>query len=133
VRESILEGKHVLCEKPLCKETKQGEELVELAHANGRSLMVGHVFLFNPGIVKLRELVGAGELGKIHYLSASRANLGKFLTDANVSWDLCSHDISIFNWLLDSEPEVVSATGSSYVQSGIEDVAFVSMRYPKTC
>ena len=131
VRESILEGKHVLCEKPLCKETKQGEELVELAHANGRSLMVGHVFLFNPGIVKLRELVGAGELGKIHYLSASRANLGKFLTDANVSWDLCSHDISIFNWLLDSEPEVVSATGSSYVRSGIEDVAFVSMRYPK--
>ncbi len=130
VREAILEGKHVLCEKPLCKNSKQGEELVELAHANGRNLMVGHVFLFNPGIVKLKELVDAGEFGKMHYLSASRANLGKFLTDANVAWDLCSHDISIFNWILDSEPEVVSATGASYVRSGIEDVAFVSMRYP---
>ena len=130
VRESILEGKHVLCEKPLCKNSKQGEELVELARANGLNLMVGHVFLFNPGIVKLKELVDAGEYGKIHYLSASRANLGKFLTDANVSWDLCSHDISIFNWLLNSEPEVVSATGASYVRSGIEDVAFVSMKYP---
>jgi len=130
VREAILEGKHVLCEKPLCKTSQQGEELVELARVNGRSLMVGHVFLFNPGIVKLKELVDAGELGKIHYFSASRANLGTFLTDANVAWDLCSHDISIFNWLLDSEPEVVSAMGASYVRPGIEDVAFVSMRYP---
>jgi predicted dehydrogenase len=130
VREAILAGKHVLCEKPLCKNPQQGEELVELARVNGRCLMVGHVFLFNPGIVRLKEVVDAGELGKIHYFSASRTNLGKFLTDANVAWDLCSHDISIFNWLLDGEPEVVSAMGASYVRPGIEDVAFVSMRYP---
>ncbi len=130
VRESILAGKHVLCEKPLCASSKEGEELIDLARANGRMLMVGHVFLFNPGITKLKEIVDMGELGDIQYLSASRANLGTFLTDANVSWDLCSHDISIFNWLLDSEPEVVSATGASYVRSGIDDVVFVTMRYP---
>ena len=65
VREAILAGKHVLCEKPLCNSSKKGEELVELARTNGRSLMVGHVFLFNPGIGKLKELVDAGELGEI--------------------------------------------------------------------
>ncbi len=130
VRESLLAGKHVLCEKPLCKMSTQGQELVELALANGRHLVVGHVFLFNPGIIKLKELIDAGDLGELRYLSASRTNLGVFQSDANVAYDLCSHDISIFNWLLGCEPEVVSATGASFVQSGVEDVVFVSMRYP---
>lgn len=78
VRESLLAGKHVLCEKPLCKTSEQGRELVELARTEGRRLMVGHVFLFNPGIVKLKELIDAGDLGDLRYLSASRANLGIF-------------------------------------------------------
>ena len=130
VRESILAGKHVLCEKPLCKNSEQAQELVGLALAKGRTLMVGHVFLFNPGIMKLKELVESGELGELQYLSASRANLGAFCPDINVAYDLATHDISIFNWLLGSEPEAVSATGASFVQSNIEDVAFVSMRYP---
>ena len=123
VRESLLAGKHVLCEKPLCKRSNQGEELVELARAGGRLLMVGHVFLFNPGIEKLKELLDLGELGTPQYLAASRANLGIFQEDVNVVYDLCSHDISIFNWLVGSEPEVVSAMGASFVRSGVEDVA----------
>jgi predicted dehydrogenase len=130
VRESLLAGKHVLCEKPLCKSSAQGQELVELAHSKGRVLMVGHVFLFNPGIMKLKDLVDTGELGIVRYLSATRTNLGIFQKDSNVAYDLCSHDISIFNWLLDSEPEVVSAVGNPYVQPGIEDVVFVTMKYP---
>jgi len=130
VRASILAGKHVLCEKPLCKNSKQGEDLVELARVNERLLMVGHVFLFNPGIVKLKELIDAGELGNVRYLSASRTNLGPIRSDVNAAYDLCSHDISIFSWLLNSEPEVVSAMGASFVQSGTEDVVFVSMKYP---
>jgi predicted dehydrogenase len=130
VRESILAGKHVLCEKPLCENSEQAEELLGLAQAEGRVLMVGHVFLFNPGVMKLKELVDTGELGELQYLSASRANLGAFCSDINVAYDLATHDISIFNWLLDGEPEVVSATGASFVRSGVEDVAFVSMRYP---
>jgi hypothetical protein len=71
--------------------------------------MVGHVFLFNSGIVKLKELVDVGELGTLRYLSASRTNLGPIRSDVNVAYDLCSHDISIFNWLLGSEPEVAKA------------------------
>jgi predicted dehydrogenase len=130
VRESLLAGKHVLCEKPLCSKSEQGEELIKLARVNGRLLMVGHVFLFNPGIIKLKELVDSGDLGILRYLAASRTNLGPIRSDINAAYDLCSHDISIFNWLLGSEPKVVSATGASFVQSGIEDVVFVSMKYP---
>jgi predicted dehydrogenase len=130
VRESILAGKHVLCEKPLCKSSKQGEDLVQLAYTNERLLMVGHVFLFNAGLIKLKELLDTGNLGTLRYLSASRTNLGPIRDDVNVAYDLCSHDISIFNWLLGNQPEIVSATGASYVQPGVEDVAFVSLRYP---
>ena len=129
-RESILANKHVLCEKPLCKSSEQAQELLELAQAKDRLLMVGHVFLFNPGIVKLKEIIDTGEMGSLQYLSASRTNLGVFQADANVAYDLATHDISIFNWLLDSEPEVVSATGASFVLSDVEDVVFISMRYP---
>jgi predicted dehydrogenase len=130
VKEALLAGKHVLCEKPLTDSSESGEELVELAREKDLLLMIGHVFLFNPGIVKLKELIDADELGGVQYLSASRTNLGIFQPDVNVAYDLATHDISIFNWLLGSEPELVSATGASFVRPGIEDVAFISMLYP---
>jgi predicted dehydrogenase len=129
-REALLADKHVLCEKPLCKTSEQAQGLLDLARARDRLLMVGHVFLFNPGIVKLKELIDSGEMGPLQYLSASRTNLGIFQSDANVAYDLATHDISIFNWLLGDEPAVVSATGASFVLPDVEDVVFVSMRYP---
>lgn len=129
-REAFQSGKHVLCEKPLCETSTQACELVELAHARDLILMVGHVFLFNAGIVKVKEILDAGELGSVHYLSAVRTNLGPIRNDVNAAYDLATHDISIFNWLLGSEPEFVSATGASFLQPGIEDVVFISLKYP---
>ena len=131
VKESIFAGKHVLCEKPLCENSVQAKELIELAAEHGRLLMVGHVFLFNPGIVKAKEIIDSGELGSLRYLSATRTNLGPIRSDINVAYDLATHDISIFNWLLNGEPEVVSAVGASYIQSGVEDVVSISLRYPQ--
>ena len=130
VRDALLAGKHVLCEKPLCETAKEAEELVELAAAGDRLLMVGHVFLFNPAIEKLKELVDSGELGALYYLSAFRTNLGPIRSDANAAYDLAAHDISIFNWLLGAEPEQVLATGASFLQPEVEDVVFISLRYP---
>jgi predicted dehydrogenase len=130
VQDALLAGKHVLCEKPLCETAKEGEELVELAAAADRILMVGHVFLFNPAIEKLKELIDSGELGILYYLSAFRTNLGPIRSDANAAYDLAAHDISIFNWLLGAEPEEVLATGASFLQPDVEDVVFVALRYP---
>ncbi len=129
-REAILAGKHVLCEKPLCETTAQGEDLITLARAQGCLVMVGHIFLFNAGIIKLKELIDAGELGKLHYLTASRTNLGPIRSDVNAAYDLATHDISIINWLLGGRPVSVSATGASFVRPGIEDVVFISLKYP---
>jgi predicted dehydrogenase len=131
VRAALVAGKHVLCEKPLARTAAQAEELVDLAQRTGRVLMVGHVFLFNGGIIKLKELFQSGELGAPQYFTSSRTNLGPIRSDVNAAHDLATHDISIFNWLLDSEPEMVSATGQSFLQSGVEDVVFISMKYPQ--
>jgi predicted dehydrogenase len=130
VRDALLSGKHVLCEKPLCETAKEGEELLELAEANRRLLMVGHVFLFNAGIERLRELVHGGELGRLYYLAASRTNLGPIRPDANAAYDLATHDIAIFNWIIGAQPEAASATGAAFLQPEIEDVVFISLRYP---
>ena len=130
VSDALKAGKHVLCEKPLCTEPEEGAQLVALAKERGLVLMVGHVFLFNPGILKVKELVDAGEVGEVRSLSAIRTNLGPVRGDVNAAWDLASHDISIFNWLLGAEPVEVQAMGAAFLQPGIEDVVHISMKYP---
>lgn len=130
VKAAIEAGKHVLCEKPLCLSSHEADQLVALAEAAQCVLMVGHVFLFNPGLVKIKELLGAGELGDARYLYAVRTNLGPIRRDVNAAWDLASHDISIFNWLLDAEPESVSAVGATFLQPGVEDVVNLTLKYP---
>jgi predicted dehydrogenase len=130
VKAALEANKHVLCEKPLCTHSQEASELVALAQARQRVLMTGHVFLFNAGIVKLKELVGQREPGRIHYLRALRTNLGPVRRDVNSVFDLATHDIAIFNFLLDSQPESVSAVGGCFLQEKIEDVAFISLRYP---
>ena len=130
VRDALNAGKHVLCEKPLCETAAEAQELSDLSKRKNLALMVGHVFLFNPGIVKMKELIDKGELGRLYYLLAIRTNLGPIRKDCNAAYDLATHDVSIFNWLLDSEPVEISATGASFLQSGIEDVVSISLKYP---
>ncbi len=130
VKHCLEAGKHVLCEKPLCLLSSEAHTLDELARARGLILMVGHVFLFNSGIVKMKELIREGGVGRIYFLSATRTNLGPIRNDVNAAFDLASHDISIFNWLLEEEPEAVWAVGSAFLQPGIEDAVFITLRYP---
>ncbi|MGB2984895.1 MAG: Gfo/Idh/MocA family oxidoreductase [Phycisphaerae bacterium] len=129
-RDALEAGKHVLAEKPLCTASEDARELAALAETTGLVLMVGHVFLFNNGIINLRELISHGELGRVHYLDAVRTNLGPVRGDVNALYDLGTHDISIFNYLLGATPVAVSACGSCISQKTIEDVCFVTLKYP---
>jgi predicted dehydrogenase len=130
-KDSLNQGKHVLCEKPLCFTVKEATKLVELSKSNKLILMVGHVFLFNNGIKEIKNLIVKKNLGNIYYISAIRTNLGPIRNDVNSVYDLASHDISIFNFLFDSLPIEVSAVGMCCLQTNIEDVTFISLKYPK--
>lgn len=130
VKQSLEYDKDVLCEKPLTQKVAEAEELVELADRKGKMLMVGHTFLFNVGIRKLKEYIDGGLLGKTHYLNFIRTNLGPIRRDVNVVWDLAAHDVSIASYLLGSQPITVTARGEAYLREKIEDVAFISLTYP---
>jgi len=129
-KKALLAGKHVLCEKPLAASAAEAEELVAMAKQASPVLMVGHVFLFNAGVVKLRDLIVSGELGRVYYLHATRTNLGPIRQDVDCVWDLATHDISIFNYLQWRLPLEVSAHGTDYLQDGKADVAFITLTYP---
>jgi predicted dehydrogenase len=131
VRAALLAGKHVLCEKPLCTTSAEARALVELADDRQLTLLTGHVFLFNPSIVKIKEMADQGELGRLLYLSAVRTNLGPIRSDVNAALDLASHDVAVFNWIMGAEPVLVSATGGDFLQRAIHDVAFISLTYPQ--
>jgi predicted dehydrogenase len=121
--------KHVLIEKPLATTSDDALGLVEAAEDAYVTLMVGHTFEFNAGVWKLRELVDTGELGRIHYLDSARLNLGLYQSDVNVIWDLAPHDVSIFNYVLDSTPVSVQAWGSRHGHRHLEDVAYLRLNY----
>jgi predicted dehydrogenase len=123
-------GKHVLVEKPVTTSVEEGEVLVQTARRHERLLMVGHTFLYNAGIHKMKDLVSSPEFGKIYYLHATRTNMGPVRHDVNALWDLAAHDIAIFNYLLDADPQWVSAVGSRVLGSGREDVGFATLCYP---
>ena len=130
VKAALERSKHVLVEKPITDSPAQGQELVELAEAKQRTLMVGHVFVYNPGVERVKQYLQEGTLGRVFYISMVRTNLGPIRVDVNAAWDLASHDISIANYWLDSEPETASAVGGTWINEGIEDAVFATLRYP---
>jgi predicted dehydrogenase len=130
VRDCLQAGKHVLCEKPLTRTAGEALELASTADQHQRTLMVGHTFLFNPGIEMLKEYLDRGILGQPLYAYGTRLGLGPIRQDVSVLWDLAAHDIAILLHLFGDRvsPEEVVARGESYIQPGIEDIVFVTLR-----
>jgi predicted dehydrogenase len=128
---ALAAGKHVFVEKPLARTVAEAEELVALAESKGLVIMVGHTFLFSPAVRRMKEIIDAGDIGEVQYISARRLNLGLFQKDINVAWDLAPHDISIILHLLDEQPISVSCQGSSHVNRHIEDVTMMYLTFKK--
>jgi predicted dehydrogenase len=132
IAKACLEGgKHVLIEKPLAASIAEAEDLNRIAKAKDLVLFAGHTFIYNAAVQKMKDLVESGELGETFYVSSIRVNLGLFQEDINVIWDLAPHDISILNYIFGRDPVTVSTFARSYIRPGIEDVAFITLQYPK--
>jgi predicted dehydrogenase len=129
VAECLTAGRHVLVEKPMTTSVPDAERLVELAQAHRTTLMVGHTFLYNAGIRKVKTYLSDGTVGKVYYMYSRRTNLGPIRHDVNALWDLATHDVSIFNYLMDGTPRWVSAVGIKPLNDGNEAVGFLSLSY----
>jgi len=123
-------GKHVLVEKPFALNVVDATRIAETAQRTSRIVTVGHLMVHHPAVVQLRALIRSGALGELHYVYATRANLGRRRTDENVLWSFGSHDLSMLEFLLGRVPVSVSARGQCVMQPGNEDVVFMTMRYP---
>ncbi len=128
-REVLRAGKDVLIEKPMALCVKDAEELLKVAEEKNRILMVGHLLIYHPVFDRLKEMIGSGELGKVHYVYTQRVNLGIIRQDENALWSFAPHDLSVILKLFDETPVIVSANGECYIQKGIEDVVFVSLHF----
>ncbi|MGA1999910.1 MAG: Gfo/Idh/MocA family oxidoreductase [Terriglobales bacterium] len=126
---ALLNGKHIFVEKPFTATVAQAQELVEIAERKNLKIMVDHTFLFTGAVRKIRQLIDEGVLGELYYYDSTRVNLGLFQHDVNVVWDLAPHDLSIMDYLIESKPEAIVATGQNHV-NGVEDVAYLTVYYP---
>ena len=129
-RAALEAGKHVFVEKPLATSSAEVRDLIATAARAGRVLMPGHTFLYSPPVRTIKELIDAGELGDIYFVSSSRVNLGLHQNDVSVVWDLAPHDFSILRYWLDELPAQVSAVSRACIIPGNPDVAFIALSYP---
>ncbi len=135
VREALLAGKDVFVEKPLCLSVEEGGELVALAQQQDRILqdrilMVGHLLWYHPAVLKLKDLIRAGELGRIQYIYSNRLNLGKIRREENILWSFAPHDISVILGLLNEVPDAIQAHGGNYLHQLITDVTISLLSFP---
>src|SRR5437016_10766450 len=117
-------------ENPLAASSPQAAGMIALADERELVLMPGKTFLYSPPVNLVKELVDAGELGDIYFISTSRVNLGLHQSDVSVAWDLGPHDFSILRYWLDETPRHVSALSRSCVIPNMPDVAFINLEFP---
>jgi len=122
-------GKHVIVEKPVADTRQRGVEMVERARRNGLVLMADHTYCYTPAVLKIRELIEAGALGRILFVDSVRINLGLIQPDVDVFWDLAPHDLSIMDFVLPGGLDVasVSAHGSDPLATGRACIGYLAM------
>lgn len=126
---ALLAGKDVLCEKPLALRYSEARKLVSLAKKHERVLCVGHILEYHPAILKLRELVADGSLGKVQYIYSNRLNLGKIRREENILWSFAPHDIAIMLRIVGEMPFQVLAAGGTFIQPNIADVTITHLQF----
>lgn len=122
-------GKDVFVEKPLALQASEGEQLKDLAQELGRVLMVGHLLEYHPAVVRLHELIDAGELGNVNYIYSNRLNFGKVRTEENALWSFAPHDVAVILRLLGEMPVEVTCAGGSYLTPGLADVTVSTLLF----
>lgn len=130
--QALSAGKHVLVEKPLADTVTRGRMMVDLAEAQGLTLMTDHTYCYTPAVQKMRDLVHSGELGQVHFVDSVRINLGLVQPDIDVLWDLAPHDLSILDFVLPGGLPTagIGATGADPIGAGRACVGHLTLPLP---
>jgi UDP-2-acetamido-3-amino-2,3-dideoxy-glucuronate N-acetyltransferase len=126
---ALAAGKDVLVEKPLALAPAEGAEVIRAAREKDAVLMVGHILLFDPAFEALKDMIAAGELGNIKYVTAARAKLGTVRVEEDAAFSLAAHDVALALWLLEDEPASASAVAVDARGAGVADATFLNLMF----
>lgn len=132
-------GKHVLCEKPLTLTLAQAEEAVAACRQHGVLLQEGYMMKFHGAHAKIRELIGAGRLGKLVYL---RAQLSCWYPRIDGAWrqdpaqggggvmmDMASHLFDLLEYFAGPVRSVAALTGNLVQDYRSEDASTTLLQF----
>lgn len=125
----LINGKHILTEKPLTLLSEETTNLIEIAEKFKRKIMVGHVLLFHPAVVKIKSMIEEGLIGNLQYIYSNRLNLGTIRKEENILWSFAPHDVSVIQYIVGEKPVSVFAKGAAFLQENIEDTTLTFLKY----
>jgi UDP-2-acetamido-3-amino-2,3-dideoxy-glucuronate N-acetyltransferase len=127
---ALRADKHVFVEKPLSLTYEDGKKLVALAHEKGKILFVGHILHYHAAVIKLKEMVQAGKIGRLQYIYSRRLSLGKIRREENILWSFAPHDISLILGIVGEDPHYIDAVGNNFLHAQIPDVTMTNLKFP---
>jgi len=127
---ALKAGKHVFVEKPLSLTYDEGEKLVRLAAEKKKTLFVGHILHYHAAVIRLKEMIKTGKIGRLQYIYSRRLSLGKIRREENILWSFAPHDISIILSITGEVPFYVDSVGSSFLHAQIPDVTMTNLKFP---
>ncbi len=127
--ECIRSGANVLVEKPISDSVENAQAIIDAAKENDKIVMVGHIERFNPAVIKLKEIIDSGLLGKIVSISTTRVGpYNPRIRDVGVILDIGVHDIDIISYLYGKSVNQTYTVAGADIHS-FEDHATIHMRF----
>ena len=134
-------GKHVLCEKPMCRSLEEAQSMIAACRENGVTLMVGFTDRFNQPCLEAKRRIDAGEIGVPRMILARRCHPRsvvrgrQWLNDAETGGVLNyagTHNIDLICWYMGGAPQRVHGEMGQLILEGQEftDCAVMTFKFP---
>jgi len=120
--------KHILVEKPLSLSLAEVKKLNKLANLKKKMIFVDYPFLFSGSINFIKEIIYNKKYGKILEIESFREQ-APVRSDANVIWDLGTHDVSILTYLLKKQPSLIRTIKKKNIKNNICDSVYINLKY----
>jgi len=117
--ELLTRGHDVYVEKPMGENTQDIERIASVVE--NQVLMVGHIFLYNPLLIKLKDLITRDVLGEIQHVESRRLNWGIRQTQTTPLLSLAPHDVSIIHYLI-GEATISYASSANLSNNVVPDM-----------
>jgi predicted dehydrogenase len=136
---AIENKKHVICEKPMGRNSQEAKMLLDTAIANGVKFKVGFNHRFHPAILETKRLLNEEEIGDLYYMRCRYGHGGRpgYEKEWRASKELCGggelldqgiHIVDLFRWFAGEFDEAFGYTRNFFWNMEVEDNAFAMFK-----